>query len=147
MRKVMNVNVFGHVAMTKTFLPFLITKRDSRVVNICSVAGYLRAPGMASYCCSKYALESFSDCLRRKMAVWSLSVSTIETGFMKTLIVEEHDKSLRILWNELANDVKDHWDEEFYKFSVEHFISHGSMGRAENPRKVVKVLCTRCNEY
>ncbi|CAF1406592.1 unnamed protein product [Adineta ricciae] len=58
MRRVMDVNFFGHVAMTKTFLPLLIAKRDSRVVNICSVAGYLAAPGMASYCASKYAFEA-----------------------------------------------------------------------------------------
>ena len=41
MRKIMDVNFFGHVAMTKKFLPLLIAKRDSRVVNICSVAGYI----------------------------------------------------------------------------------------------------------
>ena len=34
MRKLMDVNFFGHVTMTK---------RDSRLVNICSVAGYLVA--------------------------------------------------------------------------------------------------------
>ena len=44
MRKMMDVNYFGHVSMTKKFLPLLIAKRDSRVVNICSVAGYLAVP-------------------------------------------------------------------------------------------------------
>ena len=91
MRKVMDVNFFGHVAMTKKFLPLLVAKRDSRVVNICSVAGYLTKPGMSSYSASKYALESFSDCLRREMAVWGLRVSIIEPGFMRTAIVEGHD--------------------------------------------------------
>ena len=61
MRKMMDVNFFGHVAMTKRFLPLLINKRESRVVNICSVDGYLATSGMASYCSSKFALEAFSD--------------------------------------------------------------------------------------
>ncbi|CAF4187375.1 unnamed protein product, partial [Rotaria magnacalcarata] len=69
MRKLMDVNFFGHVAMTKKFLPLLIAKRDSRVINVSSIAGFLAEPSMAAYSASKYALESFSDCLRREMAV------------------------------------------------------------------------------
>ena len=75
MRRVMEVNFFGHVAMTKKFLSLLLAKRDSRVVNICSVMGFVSPPGMSAYCASKYALESFSDCLRREMAPWNLRVS------------------------------------------------------------------------
>jgi NADP-dependent 3-hydroxy acid dehydrogenase YdfG len=56
MRKVMDVNFFGHVAMTKKFLPLLIAKRDSRVVNICSAAGYLSLASVSAYCASKYAV-------------------------------------------------------------------------------------------
>jgi short-subunit dehydrogenase len=67
MRKRMDVNFFGHVAMTKKFLPLLITKCNSRVINICSVDGILTAPNMSAYSESKYALESFSDCLRREL--------------------------------------------------------------------------------
>ncbi|CAF2075837.1 unnamed protein product [Rotaria magnacalcarata] len=58
LHKVMDVNFFGHVAMTKKFLPLLIAKRDSRVVNICSAAGYIATPAMSAYSASKYALES-----------------------------------------------------------------------------------------
>ncbi|CAF4922265.1 unnamed protein product, partial [Rotaria magnacalcarata] len=54
--------------MTKKFLPLLISKRDSRVINICSVAGFLAPSYLSAYSASKYALESFSDCLRREMA-------------------------------------------------------------------------------
>ncbi|CAF4815893.1 unnamed protein product, partial [Rotaria magnacalcarata] len=74
--------------MTKKFLPLLIAKRDSRVVNICSVAGYLSLSNMTAYCASKYALESFSDCLRREMVPWGLRVSIIEPGFMRTKIIQ-----------------------------------------------------------
>ncbi|CAF5220749.1 unnamed protein product, partial [Rotaria magnacalcarata] len=84
MRKLMDVNFFGHVAMTKKFLPLLIAKRDSRVINVSSIAGFLAEPSMAAYSASKYALESFSDCLRREMAVWGLRVSIIEPGAMRT---------------------------------------------------------------
>ncbi|CAF3080706.1 unnamed protein product [Rotaria sp. Silwood2] len=55
--QVMGVNFFGHVAMTKKFLPLLIAKRDSRVINVCSVADYVSLPSESAYCASKYALE------------------------------------------------------------------------------------------
>lgn len=139
MRKVMDVNFFGHVAMTKKFLSLLISKRDSRVVNICSVAGYLAAPGMSAYSASKYALESFSDCLRREMAVWGLRVSIIEPGFMKTSIIEGHDISLRTLWNELDDDVKNRWGEEHLNQQIA-LLSSIFIKQAENPRKVVVAL-------
>ncbi|CAF1020936.1 unnamed protein product [Adineta steineri] len=140
MRRMMDVNFFGHVAMTKKFLPLLIVRRDSRVVNICSVAGYLTKPGMSAYSASKYALESFSDCLRREMAVWGLRVSIIEPGFMKTNIVEGHDKSLSVLWNGLSDDTKERWGEDNLKQQIQEVLNNIFMKRAENPAKVVQAL-------
>ena len=88
LRQVMDVNFFGHVAMIKTFLPLLLVEPNSRVVNMTSAAGYLAAAGASSYSASKYALEAFSDCLRREMTVWNLYVSIIEPGFMRTPIID-----------------------------------------------------------
>lgn len=139
MRNVMEVNFFGHVNMTKKFLPLLITKKDSRVVNICSVAGYLAAPGMAAYSASKYAFEAFSDSLRREMAIWNLRVSIIEPGFMKTPIVEGHDSALLNLWNRMETDVQTRWGEEHLKQQVS-LLSNPFVKYAENPRKVVVAL-------
>ena len=140
MRRMMDVNFFGHVAMTKKFLPLLIAKRDSRVVNICSVAGYLTKPGMASYAASKYAFEAFSDCLRREMAVWNLRVSIIEPGFMRTAIVEGHDRGAQELWDGLTGEVKDRWGETFLKEQIEQVRKNIFMKYAENPAKVVRAL-------
>jgi NAD(P)-dependent dehydrogenase (short-subunit alcohol dehydrogenase family) len=140
MRRMMDVNFFGHVTITKKFLPLLIAKRDSRVVNICSVAGYLTKPGMSAYAASKYALESFSDCLRREMAVWNLRVSIIEPGFMRTAIVEGHDKIIRDLWNGLADDVKERWGEEQLDKQLREIENNPFMKHAENPAKVVQAL-------
>ncbi|CAF3707749.1 unnamed protein product [Rotaria sp. Silwood1] len=55
--------------MTKSFLVTLIIKRDLGVVNVSSISGFLVGPSTAAYGASKYALESFSDCLRREMSV------------------------------------------------------------------------------
>ncbi|CAF3437486.1 unnamed protein product [Rotaria socialis] len=67
MREVMAINFFGHADMTKTFLPLLVTKRDSRVINISSTVGFIALTSCSACCAAKYALESFVDCVRREM--------------------------------------------------------------------------------
>jgi len=140
MRRVMDVNFFGHVAMTKKFLPLLIAKTDSRVVNICSVAGYLAASGMSAYCASKYALESFSDCLRREMAPWKLRVSIIEPGFMRTPIIEGRPKDFESVWRALPADVQQRWGESFMRSRFNASTTSALLKYAEDPIKVVRVL-------
>ncbi|CAF4816225.1 unnamed protein product [Rotaria sp. Silwood1] len=140
MRKIMDVNFFGHVAMTKKFLPLLIIKRHSRVINICSVAGIVTAPLKSAYSASKYALESFSDCLRREMAPWGLFVSIIEPGPMRTPIIEGHDKFMNKFWNELSTDVQQRWGEDFLKIQTKKLSDNFLYRHAEDPNKVVQVL-------
>jgi len=114
MRKTMDVNFFGHVTMTKKFLPLLISQPGSRVVNICSAAGYLAGPSMAAYAASKFALEAFSDCLRREMSSWGLHVSIIEPSFMRTPIIDGVEHSLRDVWSHLDMETRTRWGENFF---------------------------------
>ncbi|CAF1593373.1 unnamed protein product [Rotaria sp. Silwood1] len=140
MRKVMDVNYFGHVAMTKKYLPLLIAKRDSRVVNICSAVNYITLPSGSAYCASKYAFESFSDCLRREMAPWGLRVCIIEPGFMRTPILESGPKSFLELWNTLTSDVRERWGEDFLKTGFSTIKQNPLYKHAEDPMKVIRVL-------
>jgi NAD(P)-dependent dehydrogenase (short-subunit alcohol dehydrogenase family) len=136
MRQTMDVNFFGHVAMTKKCLPLLITKRNSRVINICSVAG----SSMSAYSASKYALESFSDCLRREMIPWNLRVSIIEPGFMRTSIIQGHRQSFQDFWSTLSKDAQTHWGEEFLKQQYDIHKTSLFIKYAEDPMKVVRTL-------
>ncbi|CAF1402730.1 unnamed protein product [Rotaria sp. Silwood1] len=140
LRNIMEVNFFGHVMMTKKFLPLLISKRDSRVVNVSSVAGYFAGPNMSAYAASKFALESFSDCLRREMYPWHLRISIIEPGCMRTPIIEDVDKAIIDLWNKVPVDVKDRWGEEFWKEQLEQAKANIFIQHAEDPNKVVRAL-------
>ena len=136
----MDINFFGHVAMTKKFLPLLITKRNSRVVNICSIAGFIAPPSASAYCASKYALESFSDCLRREMLPWGLKVSIIEPGIMRTPIIEKYNKSTGELEMQLSSDVRERWGDEFFKCYFNRVKDNVLLKLAEDPIKVVQAL-------
>ncbi|CAF3866853.1 unnamed protein product [Rotaria sp. Silwood1] len=140
MRQVMDVNFFGHVAMTKTFLPLLIAKRDSRVVNICSVAGFLAPPSTSAYCASKYALESFSDCLRREMHAWGLRVSIIEPGIMRTPMIQKHGVATHEVRMQMPIGVQERWGEDFLRCHFDKISNNIFIKLAEDPMKVVRAL-------
>jgi NAD(P)-dependent dehydrogenase (short-subunit alcohol dehydrogenase family) len=140
MRKVMDVNFFGHVSMTKKFLPLLISRRGSRVVNVCSVAGYIATPSLSANAASKFALEAFSDCLRREMHVWGLEVSIVEPGYMRTPYIEGHELTFSDLWTQLDHDTRERWGENFFHSFSTSVLKNPLLLNAENPQKVVKAL-------
>jgi NAD(P)-dependent dehydrogenase (short-subunit alcohol dehydrogenase family) len=82
-RRLFEVNLFGHVAMTQAVLPALI-RSTGRVVNISSVGGKLATATHGPYAATKFALEAVSDALRREMAPLGVSVVVIEPGAIKT---------------------------------------------------------------
>ena len=141
MRRIMDVNFFGQVAMTKKFLPLLIAKRNSRVVNVCSVMGFTSPPGISAYCASKHAFESFSDCLRREMYPWGLRVSIIEPGWLRTGIIQGHDRLIRELWSKLPSEIQNRWGDNFFNELIEKSVTNSPfIKNAEDPMKVVRAL-------
>jgi len=86
-RKVFDVNFFGLVEVTKSFLE-LLRKGQGRVVNNSSIAGFLAGPFMSAYTSSKHAVEGFSDSLRREVQPLGVRVSVLEPGFIATPIMK-----------------------------------------------------------
>jgi NAD(P)-dependent dehydrogenase (short-subunit alcohol dehydrogenase family) len=91
----LEVNILGPFAVTQAFLPRLRADRG-RVVNISSISGRLAMPFLAPYCASKFALEAFSDCLRRELLPFGVDVIVIQPAMARTPIwdrVEREDLS------------------------------------------------------
>ncbi len=85
LRRQMEVNLLGQVELTQACLPLLRAGRG-RVVNISSIGGRIVAPFLAPYSMSKFALEAFSDGLRRELRPWKLYVSSVQAGSIDTPI-------------------------------------------------------------
>ncbi|GIW35755.1 SDR family oxidoreductase [Meiothermus sp.] len=85
LRRVLEVNVVGQVAVTQAFLP-LLRKARGRVVLMSSISGRVAAPLMGPYAASKFALEAIGDALRRELGPWGIEVSIIEPGNIQTPI-------------------------------------------------------------
>jgi NAD(P)-dependent dehydrogenase (short-subunit alcohol dehydrogenase family) len=86
LRRQFEVNVFGQVAVTQALLPLLRKAPGGRIVNMSSISGRITAPLLGPYSMSKFALEAFSDALRRELETFGLSVSVVEPGAIRTPI-------------------------------------------------------------
>jgi NAD(P)-dependent dehydrogenase (short-subunit alcohol dehydrogenase family) len=82
-RRLFEVNLFGHVAVTQALLPALL--RDSgRVINISSVGGKVAMATYGAYAGTKFALEAVSDSLRRELTPLGVQVVVVEPGGVRT---------------------------------------------------------------
>jgi len=82
-RRVFEVNLFGHVAVTQALLPALLRSRG-RVINISSIGGRAAMPTYGAYAGAKFALEAVSDSLRREVAPLGVRVVVVEPGGVRT---------------------------------------------------------------
>lgn len=96
-RKQMEVNVTGPFLVTQAFAPLLGTDRalkgePGRIVNISSVAGIRAMPFLGPYAASKFALEGFSEALRRELMMFGIDVVVIGPGPVKTAIWDKAEE-------------------------------------------------------
>ncbi|KAK9870495.1 hypothetical protein WA026_008052 [Henosepilachna vigintioctopunctata] len=82
--KVMLVNYFGSIALTKAVLPSLIKRKNGSIVFISSIQGLIALPDRSSYCASKHALQAFADSLRAEVSSYNIAVTIISPGYVKT---------------------------------------------------------------
>jgi NAD(P)-dependent dehydrogenase (short-subunit alcohol dehydrogenase family) len=92
LRKQLEVNVIGQIAVTQAFLP-LLRRGRGRIVNMGSIAGRGTIPLLGPYSASKHALEALTDALRMELQPWGIQVSIIEPGAIATPIWEKSDKA------------------------------------------------------
>ena len=74
-RRVLEVNVLGHVAASKVAVPALQRAGGGVLVGIASAEGVRSLPMHAPYTASKFALRSFYDALRMELAAEGVPVA------------------------------------------------------------------------
>jgi NAD(P)-dependent dehydrogenase (short-subunit alcohol dehydrogenase family) len=100
LRRQLEVNVVGQVAVTQAFLP-LLRRSSGRIVLMGSVGGRLSMPFLAPYCMSKFALEAIADALRLELAPWGIAVSLIEPGAIATPIWNKSVEAAGTMYSKL----------------------------------------------
>jgi short-subunit dehydrogenase len=85
-RKLMELDYFAPVALTRALLPSMRTRRAGHIVMISSVAGKIGAPLRTGYCAAKHALAGFTEAARAELWREGLRFTTIYPGFVRTPI-------------------------------------------------------------
>ena len=79
LRRQLEVNVVGQLAVTQAFLPAVRAARG-RIVIVGSIAGKSALPFLGAYAMSKHALEAMADSLRVELAPDGIHVVTRRAG-------------------------------------------------------------------
>ncbi len=83
-RRIMDVNYFGAVALTKAVLPSMLARGAGHLVVVTSVVGKFGSPWRSAYSASKHALHGFFDALRAEVHQAGLRVTLVCPGFVRT---------------------------------------------------------------
>jgi butyryl-CoA dehydrogenase len=101
--RVMDINFYGVLFGTQTFLPELKTKKRAWVVNISSIFGVTSISKLNAYCASKFAVKGLTESLRMEaldsfphVCVCTVHPGGINTGIASNAIkVEDRDEAER----------------------------------------------------
>jgi NAD(P)-dependent dehydrogenase (short-subunit alcohol dehydrogenase family) len=85
LRRQLEVNVVGQLAVTQAVLPALRAARG-RIVIMGSIGGRSALPFLGGYAMTKHALEAMADSLRVELAPDGIGVSIVEPGTIATAI-------------------------------------------------------------
>jgi len=83
-RKIMEINYFGSVILSKAVLPFMRKQQAGNIVAISSVMGKMGFPGRSSYSAAKHALHGYFETFRIEENANGINVHMICPGYIKT---------------------------------------------------------------
>ncbi len=85
-RRVMDIDYFGHMALTKAVLPSMLERKSGHIVVTTSLAGLLQVPYRTAYCAAKHALHGFFDTLRVELWDDNIKVTLVCPAQVRTNI-------------------------------------------------------------
>jgi short-subunit dehydrogenase len=85
-KKVMDVNFYGLLYVTKTYLPELISRPEAHIANVSSMGGFVPIPGQSIYGASKAAVKLLTEGLHSELQGTGVGVTTIFPGAIGTNI-------------------------------------------------------------
>jgi short-subunit dehydrogenase len=85
-RRLMEINYFGNIAITKAVLPQMITQQSGHIIVVSSIVGKFGFPLRSAYSASKHALHGFYETLRAEHKKDNIKVTIAIPGRVQTNI-------------------------------------------------------------
>lgn len=92
--RVMRVNFFGGLYITKALLPTLLKRPEACIINVSSMGGFLPVPGQSVYGASKAAVKLLTEGLYAELQDTSVHVSVVFPGAINTNITKNSGVSM-----------------------------------------------------
>ncbi|WMN11950.1 SDR family oxidoreductase [Marivirga salinae] len=83
-RKIMEIDYFGTIALTKAVAPHMVKQKAGHFVVTSSLVGKFGSPWRSSYAAAKHALHGFFDSFRTELHNDNIKVTMVCPGFIKT---------------------------------------------------------------
>jgi NAD(P)-dependent dehydrogenase (short-subunit alcohol dehydrogenase family) len=106
MRRQLETNVVGALAVSQRFLPALRAS-GGRIVNVSSGLGFVAPPYLGAYSAAQFAKEALSDALRRELRPLGVSVSVVHPPIVATPIWGKMRESANAILAATPDDVAD----------------------------------------
>ena len=136
LRRQMEVNLIGQVAVTQAFLPMIRAARG-RIVLMSSIGGKSAIPFLVPYGASKHALEALGDSLRGEMRAFGVEVSIIEPGSIATPIWDKGESQASQLRESMTPEQLEIYGDAIEKFAA---TARETGEEGEPPMEVAKAI-------
>ncbi|HEY2219768.1 MAG TPA: SDR family oxidoreductase [Gaiellaceae bacterium] len=136
LRRQLEVNLVGQLAVTQAFLPQL-RRSQGRIVNVGSIAGRSSLPFLGAYAASKHALEAVTDALRVELRPFGIEVAIVEPATIATPIWTKGGENVQRLLAGMPADVLTLYGERMAAFRN---AAAAAARRAEPAEEVAKVV-------
>ncbi len=83
-RKIMQINYFGTIQLTKLVLPQMMSRKSGHIVAVSSLAGKLGFPLRSAYSASKHALHGFFETLAMELDGFNIKITIAIPSHIKT---------------------------------------------------------------
>ncbi len=87
-KNLFETNVLGTLRLSRAVLPGMRSRRQGRIINISSMAGFVPAPYMVVSSADKHALEALSETMDHELRTFGVRVAVVQPYYARTNLGE-----------------------------------------------------------
>lgn len=138
--KMFDVNVFGVQRLMRAVLPHLRKQGKGTIIHTSSCIGRITTPFLASYCASKYALESLAEGYRAELSGFGIESCIVEPGGFPTAfmsgMIQPSDTQRMNAYGEMAS---------IPEASIKGYVAYVESIPEQRPERVAEAVLNLVN--